>query len=147
MKKLFLLLTAFFILSSCSDESQESKSTSSSVSDSFTLAAKKGWWCREFTVELSVGFVSISTDVTVCVQPNGYGGWNSTFEKNNGYIKTNELVTKSFGKISSSDMESVIIKSNPEDIDGIKWQVKPDKNKVVTIDNETYLEVTLEKVK
>ncbi len=117
------------------------------------IQGKKGWWCRKFTITAGCEYISISTEVLICFQPNGYGGFNATFEKDGtahatGYIKTSELIESSSGKISSKQIESVIVtKINPEEIEGAKWMVKPEKNKIVTFDDETYLEVILEKIK
>lgn len=142
MKTIFFSLIAIMLFSS---------NSFSQTKESNTVAEKKGWWCRKFTIEVGTSFASISTEVTICMASNGLSPVY-TIERSGpsmtGYIKTSELIEKSSGKISSKDIESVIIiKSNPEEIEGIKWCVKPDKNKVVIIDNETFLEVILEETK
>lgn len=82
MKKLLFTLSAIFLLSIFSNAKELPPTTKK----------ENTFACRTFTIEVSIGFISVSTDVRICCDPNGYGSWNCYFvstDEGNKSTKTN----------------------------------------------------------
>lgn len=92
MKKyLFALLTIILFSSSVFANSFLPKTENESIAS-----------CRDFTVEVSIGIVSVSTEVTVCCEPNGFGSWNCWLEKNGSGTNGDADITSAINALKST---------------------------------------------
>ncbi|MEZ0005244.1 hypothetical protein ABH942_000595 [Flavobacterium sp. 28YEA47A] len=134
MKKLLFTLSAIFLLSIYSN------------AKGLPPATKKEsiFACRTFTIEVSIGFISVSTDVRICCDPNGYGSWNCYFVSTDGGNKSTKAnisnaVNEIKRKTGITDIKEVrITKSSEEKFEDGKTYIVQNTVYEVQVDKNNY---------
>ncbi|PQA92056.1 hypothetical protein B0A69_16695 [Chryseobacterium shigense] len=104
--------------------------------------------CRKFTIEVSIGIVSVSTDVTVCIEPNGYGGWQGTISKaGNDSTDLTEVINRLKAKCNEKEINQVqILSPNAQTFDdGLTLVIDSGTYSVLEQDGRNYVALTLSK--
>lgn len=110
-------------------------------------------WCRDFEVGVNIGVAWISTNVRICCVPSPMGGFlcgpvsRPIKSGTVAYVAVNDLEPQLINEINSKKLTEILItKSSQGMIDNVNYMIKSGTQKIVNIDNVSYLELILEKV-